>query len=310
MSRPRFILLCNNRIAIPAIIELGFHGHLAAVIVPEKNKEVRLDLEELLNPAGIPLETVNRKTLQATVQKKVEESGAEAGLLMTFPYKLSPEIFSIPPKGFLNFHYGTLPEYRGPEPIFAQLKNGEEFAGLTIHIVDETIDGGPVVTEEKLRIETGDTYGMLQTKLAYLGAKLSSSLVKVLEFGTTIPSRKQDETKAGYHKRPGLDDVLIRWEEMDSSGIRALVNACNPWNKGAGTRINRQMFSILEAEILEEETGQNIAPGTIVSLNSGELLIATKDNKLLNARIVYSPEGFMSGDRLAQFGIKAGDRFF
>ena len=163
--------------------------------------------------------------------------------------------------------------------------------------------------EDRIPIEPDDTYGILQTKLAYLGAKLTVALLKTLGFGSSIPSRKQDETKAVYHKRPSLKDVLINWEEMDALTIKALVNACNPWNKGAGTRIHNSMIGLLEVEISGEETTGNITPGTIVSLNSGGLLIATKDNKLLKARIIYVPEGFISGERLGYFGIKQGDRF-
>jgi hypothetical protein len=63
-------------------------------------------------------------------------------------------------------------------------------------------------------------------------------------------------------------------------------------------------------DILPEESTKNFNAGTIVSLNSGGLQIATKDHKLLKVNVVYCPEGFMSGQRLAEFGVKEGDRFF
>ena len=309
MNEIKIILLCNNRIAIPAIRELYFYGNLAAVLIPGNNKDVIADVQTILKDTGIPLLAVKKKTFVVQMQQVLDETKAEAGLIMTFPFKLEPLIYSAPSRGFFNFHYGILHQYRGPEPIFAQIKNSESLAGITVHLINDTIDAGPVVMEEKIRIEPDDTYGMLQSKLAYIGAGMAGNLVKTLHFSPAIPSKAQDESKAVYYQRPGLNDVLINWKEMDSSAIKALVNACNPWNKGAGVRIRNYMIGLLEVEITAEETAENIVPGTIVSLNSGGLYIATKDKRMLKVTAIYCPEGYISGHRLSAFGIKAGDRF-
>jgi methionyl-tRNA formyltransferase len=287
MNEIKIILLCNNR-------ELCFYGNLAAVLIPGNNKDVVADVQMILKDTGIPFLAVKKKTFTMQVQQVLQETKAEAGFIMTFPFKLEPLIYSAPRRGFFNFHYGILPQYRGPEPIFAQIKNREIMA---------------VVMEEKIRIEQEDTYGMLQSKLAYIGAGMAGNLVKTLHFSQAIPSKAQDESKAVYHQRPGLNDVLINWKEMDSTVIKALVNACNPWNKGAGTRIKNYMIGLLEVEISAEETAENIVPGTIVSLNSGGLYIATKDKRMLKVTVIYCPEGYISGHRLSIFGIKLGDRF-
>lgn len=277
-------------------------------MIPGNNKDVIADVQTILKDTGIPLLSVQKKTFAVHMQKLLQETKAQAGLVMTFPFKLEPLIYSAPQRGFFNFHYGLLPQYRGPEPIFAQIKNSESMAGITVHLINNTIDAGPVVMEEKIRIEPDETYGMLQSKLAYVGARMAGNLMKTLHFSTAIPSRAQDESKAVYYQRPGLNDVLINWKEMSSTAIKALVNACNPWNKGAGARINNLMIGLLEVEITKEETTENLVPGTIVSLNSGGLYIATKD-RMLRVTVIYCPEGFISGHRLSKFGIKEGDRF-
>lgn len=309
MSDTKILVLCNNRLAVPAIQELHFFGHLSAVIIPAINKDVIASVEEILQQHPVPLIKVNKKNFEAETLRYIRENNPQAGMVMTFPYKLSEEVFTAMPRGFYNFHYGPLPQYRGPEPIFAQLKNGESRAGLNVHLIDELIDGGPIVMEEKIIIEPADTYGMVQTKLSYLGAKLAGLLIRTLEYSSFVPSRRQDEAKASYYHRPTLKDVFINWKEMNSSEILSLVKACNPWNKGAGTRIKNFTISLLEVEITEKEITENITPGTIVCLNSTGLFISTKDGRLIKASIFYCPEGFMSGEKLMNFGIKVGDCF-
>lgn len=309
MSDIKILVLCNNRLAVPAIQELHFFGHLSAVIIPAINKDVIASVEDILQQRPVPLIKVNKKNFEAETLRFISENSPQAGMVMTFPYKLSAEVFTAMPRGFYNFHYGPLPQYRGPEPIFAQLKNGESRAGLSVHLIDELIDGGPIVMEEKIMIEPEDTYGMAQTKLSFLGAKLAVSFVKTLQYSSRIPSRPQDEAKANYHHRPSLKDVIINWSEMNSNEILSLIKACNPWNKGAGTRIKNFTVGLLEAELSEKELSEDITPGKIVYLNSNGLFIATRDRRLMKAKIFYCPEGFISGERLKNFGIQEGDCF-
>jgi len=309
MDQNRIIILCNNRIAIPAIQELNFYGDLAAVIVPDNNDAVKEDVTAALENSGTQKIFISRENLKNILNDIFLDTGAIAGFIMTFPFKLDKTSIDVAPRGFYNFHYGRLPAYRGPEPIFAQLKNREKLAAVTVHELTEKIDGGAVVLEEKISINDHDTYGILQSRLAKTGARLANQLVKMLNFTNTIPSKAQNESLAAYQLKPALKDVMIDWQEMDSLQIQALINACNPWNKGAGTRINEKTICFLEVEIYDQETPENIAPGTVLSLNSGGLIISTKDRKALKVNVIYCPEGFMSGHRLEIFGIKKGDRF-
>lgn len=307
METMQAIILCNNPFAIPAIRELIFYRKVAAIVIPGSNVE----LEQILKMtfSEMELSLVNRKSLKPELLRLFRETGAVCGMVMSFPYRLDMDILSMPPRGFFNFHFGSLPKYRGPEPIFAQIKNGEPFAGITVHIMTEIVDGGPVCMEERILINEQDSYGMVQSRLAWTSAALAVQLMKQMGFSELIPSRPQEEKDAGWCGKPGLEDVLIDWKKMNSLEIRNLVNACNPWNKGAGARIKNQMFGFLEVEILTEESSKNLEAGTIVSLNSGGLLIATKDKKILKVNLLYCPQGFMSGKRVSEFGIREGDCF-
>ena len=307
MEQVSFIVLCNDRIAIPALRLLDFHRQLKAVVVPARNREFAEELKEVLDPGLIT--QIKKSNWKQEVEKLFLERKPVAGLLMTFPWRLEKELLAIPGRGFMNFHYGLLPAYRGSDPLFFQLRNEEPFAGLCIHKVGEEMDRGEIVMEEKIQLKEGTTYGWLKSRLSILGASMAGKLSEIMSFSERLPGRKQNEAEAHWYAKPLVNDVLIKWQELKAQSIIALINACNPWNKGAGTMINGLGIRILEAEVSENAVPENMAAGKIVLLNSGTVEVATLDGKLIRLKIIYTPEGFMSASRLGEYGIKQGDQF-
>ena len=112
------IILCNNPIAMPAVKEFLFYNKVAAIVIPRKNAEMKDLLTVLIEGTGAKLITVDRKTALPHITAAIQEYAVTVGLVMTFPYILPPELISLPVKGFINFHYGLLPQCRGPHPIF------------------------------------------------------------------------------------------------------------------------------------------------------------------------------------------------
>lgn len=309
MNNINTILLCNNPVAVPGIREFLFHGNIAAVCIPEKNKEMQHILNMLLKDTGVPLLLLSKKDYRIQLADAIEQYKPDIGVIMTFPYVLPAEIITMPAKGFVNFHYGLLPACRGPQPILWHLLNNDTEAGVTLHQLDAGIDTGPVITQEKIPIAQNDTYGTLQTKLAYLAAKLAVNFLKILSYGTIIPSAPQDESKAAYYNMPGAKELTIDWKMMSAEKIIRLVNACNPWNKGAGTSINNWVIGITEAEISEAGSEEKL-PGTIIFCDKANgLTVQTSDNKKLIINIIYTNEGFFSGWKLGEFGVSAGMMF-
>jgi methionyl-tRNA formyltransferase len=310
MNEIKALILCNNPISIPGIKEFLFYGKVAAVVTTKRNKEMQHILQLLIKDTGVPLLLLSKDEYKMQLAEAIKQYDVTVGLLMTFPFIITPEILQLPPKGFINFHYGLLPQCRGPQPILRHLLNNDKEAGVTVHKVDEGIDTGPVIMQEKISIEDNDTYGTLQSKLAFLAAKQAANLLKILTYGTVIPAISQDETKAAYYEMPGAKDLTINWDEMTAGKIERLVNACNPWNKGAGTSINDWFIGIAEAEISANTYNDASVPGTIIECSKETgLLVKTVDNKTLKINIVYTNEGFFSGSRLGSFGIKAGMQF-
>jgi methionyl-tRNA formyltransferase len=308
----KIILLCNNKIALPALKELIFFKQVAAILIPANNKQVFTDVKEFIAEGGSDalVLLVTKSNFSTTIKEAIATYQPIAVIMMTFPFIIAPDILALPPKGFINFHYGKLPQYRGAEPIFTQIVKQEKQPALTVHVVNEGIDSGPIIMQQVVTYNENDTYNGLQTKLADAGAKLIGSLIKILSFGKFIPAIPQDESLAAYHSKPTATDLMIDWQTMTSQQIKALVNACNPWNKGCGAKINNTVFGITEVEILDKGNYPILKSGTITCLNyTGGLLVCTCDEMLLKINIIYTNSGFESGYKLKNYGVNSGDCF-
>ena len=299
------LILCNNPIAIPAIREFLFYGKVGAIVVTKRNKEMQQLISGMTESYPVPIIIVTKNDYQVKMMEAIREFSINVGMMMTFPFIIPEEIWTIPEKGFINFHFGLLPECRGPQPILWHMLNNDREAGVTVHKVDGGIDTGEIIMQERLEISPSDTYGLLQAKLGFIAARPAANLLKILSFGTLVPSRPQDESKARYYEMPTAKELMIRWE-MPAAEIIRLINACNPWNKGAGAMVNNWMIGVTEA-VIACETEDPATAGTIITCDEKNgLLVKTGDSKLLKITIVYLQEGFYSGYRLSEFDIQPG----
>jgi methionyl-tRNA formyltransferase len=309
MNQQKIILLCSTRLAFPSIQLMLFLKNLGVVVIPEYAEEMIENTVLLLKDSGVPVVIVNRKNYLKKLTELIKKIEIDLGVVISFGYKLPESIFSLPRFGFYNIHPGPLPAYRGPDPVFRQILNREKQAGVSIHEVDKDYDTGKVVMTEMIRLDPMDTHGILTERLALLSSKLLSTFLKLFSLTENIPSRSQDETRACYYKKQALDEIIINWKSMQAEYIIALINACNPWNKGAITKLNNKIVRIVEAvrETNQQEVDQ--LPGQILTINERGVRIGAIGNEIICARIIYIDEGFLPAQRLAQFGIIPGMQF-
>lgn len=122
------------------------------------------------------------------------------------------EIFKRPllnlfPQGCLNLHTSLLPKYRGLMPTFWALRNNEQYTGVTVFIVDEGIDSGPIVEQHKVEIgKKTQRELILATKL--IGVQLIEMAVnKIVNNELDLQENNADD--ATYFQYPTRKDVKI-----------------------------------------------------------------------------------------------------
>lgn len=301
-------VLCNNRMAIPALQNLYSQGKLCAIGVPADNSDVMDFCVMLAKQSHISLMIIQKENLLDQIDEFVTLCNADFIFTMTFPWKIPDVILNKHPEKFYNFHYGLLPEMRGADPVFESIRSAASETGITVHRIESKIDKGAIILKKVIPLNSGITHGGLCTNLAWLGSGLLPELLNSLQ--NNIEGQEQDEAKARYYKKPTADDVCISWHHNDAKTIEALSRACNPWNKGAYTQWNGWNIRVVEATVVHYETNQSYSPGTIITLDDKNGLIVKCNNETyLRLDIIYTDEGFMSAYKLLSFGVKKGSSF-
>src|SRR5258708_21622181 len=125
-----------------------------------------------------------------------------------FSRRIPRAMLDIARLGCLNVHPSLLPANRGPEPLFWTFREGSRHTGVTIDLMDEGMDTGPIVAREALEMPDGISYAQLEMQCAMLGGTLLARSVWDLYNGLVIPVA-HDETKRNYHGFPTDADFTV-----------------------------------------------------------------------------------------------------
>ncbi|HUS49951.1 MAG TPA: methionyl-tRNA formyltransferase [Candidatus Paceibacterota bacterium] len=187
------------------------------------------------------------------------------------------EILKIPKYGSLNVHPSLLPKYRGPSPIQQAILNGDKKTGITIYLMDEKIDHGPIISDLQFPISKKFNYQELKKELAELGLKL---LLKTIPKWTNdeIKSKPQDESKASYTKIIKKEDGKIDWSKS-ADEIERQIRAFYPW-PGTFTFWNKKRLKILEADVSKPSDNKNYSLGETF-FSDKKLLVSCGRNFLI-----------------------------
>jgi len=104
--------------------------------------------------------------------------------IANFSQILKPSVIAIPPRGCVNLHPSLLPRYRGPNPFYWVLRNGERTTGVTVHYVDAGIDSGDIIAQDELPIGMHDSEVTLRDRAAAVGARLLVDALGQIAAGT------------------------------------------------------------------------------------------------------------------------------
>lgn len=304
------ILLCNaDALAIPAANYLHSQGMLAAVVIPERSATIlQYKLEKAHIPASI-IHPVSKKQLSQSLRQLIMNTGANLITTLTFPWLLPDEVLNAPSCGCINFHFGLLPVYKGADPVFWQLRNGEQEGGITVHIMTSDIDAGPVLLRNTLPFIPGETYGIHCERLGHMAAATMQQLLTLLPIQTPPPVTYEQQD-ALYFQAPDEQAQTIQWHQS-AAGIIQLINACNPKYGGAATSFRNAPVRIMEALPVEVNNPQeNTPPGTIVHADHlYGLIVAAINKQYLRITVAQLQEGYLSGSKLAQLGWQPGEKF-
>jgi phosphoribosylglycinamide formyltransferase 1 len=93
---------------------------------------------------------------------------------------LTPAFLARFPQRIVNIHPALLPAFPGKTPIEDALASGVAETGVTVHWVDEGVDSGPIIAQERVTIAGGETAALLRERLQAVEHRLYPQVLREL----------------------------------------------------------------------------------------------------------------------------------
>src|SRR6185295_3031812 len=189
LSLSRIVFMGTPEFAVEsldAMIKAGF-GIVGVVTAPDKPAGRGMKMNE----SAVNKYALKRglKILQPEKLKNEqflsELRSLDADLQVVVAFRMLPEVvWNMPSKGTINLHASLLPQYRGAAPINWAIINGEKETGVTTFKLQQEIDTGNILLQEKITIRNDETAGELYDKMKELGASVLTKTIQQLVEGT------------------------------------------------------------------------------------------------------------------------------
>ena len=135
-------------------------------------------------------------------------------IIVVVAFRMIPKsIWQIPKYGTINLHASLLPNYRGSAPINWAIINNENFTGVTTFFIDDKIDTGDILLQEKIKVDKKINAGELHDKLKVIGARtVKKTIEEILNNSLT---QKKQEHDGNYKTAYKLDkeNIKIDWNQ-------------------------------------------------------------------------------------------------
>lgn len=305
----RLVFMGTPSFSIPVLARLLEAGHRVVGVYTRPDKPAGRGRRLVPQPVKLYAQRHAIPVFQPPSLRKAEVITAlaslepEAIVVAAYGRILPAEVLELPPKGLVNIHPSLLPRHRGPSPVVTALLEGDEIGGITLMLMDEGIDTGPILAQRQISILPQDTASLLTERLFHEGAELLVETLPALEAGRVTPT-PQDNSDATLTRLYLKEEGELDWTQS-AVALERRLRAFDPW-PGCYTRWEGRRLRILEGMVVAGIGAAGHYPGEVLGLADKRgvpVAVATGDGLLglvslqLEARRLQSAEEFVRGYR-------------
>lgn len=271
----RIVFMGTPEFAVPSLRRLAeagpAEGWEVAAVVTQPDRPAGRGKRMAASPVKQAAEALSLDVLQPASLRK-EPAAVEAlasyapHIIVVAAYGLilPKRVLEIPRFGCINVHASLLPAYRGASPIAAAILEGRKETGVSIMLMDEGMDTGPVLAQVRTAIGAEETAEELSARLAELGAEaLVETLPKWLGGEVAPVVQAELEGEPSVVRLIKKEQGEIDWTRP-AAEIERMVRAYTPW-PGAYTTWQGEVFKVWRAKAVAGEA----APGTVTTTAEG-----------------------------------------
>ncbi len=280
----RIIFMGTPQFAVPslkAIAAADDHFELVLVVTgsdkPRRNKHAEAEPSPVKQTA-MSLGFTVYETDDVTSQEFADIVAAQrADVIVVAAFRILPSaVFEQASLGAFNLHASLLPAYRGAAPINWAMIKGEHETGVTTFFLQQRVDTGNVILQEKMLIEPAENATDLATRLSEAGARIVVDTLHLIASRKVVVYR-QDETLVSKAPKLTRDNTRIKWSQSAKAVndfIRGLAMKPTAW-----TTFNGKTMKIFKAIAAPSPETTPASPGTIV-VEHGRLYASCSDGWL------------------------------
>jgi methionyl-tRNA formyltransferase len=301
-STVRVVFLGNDAWSVPTLEALA-RDELAEVALVVTNPARPAGRGSKLRPTqvataaeqlGLPL-AETESTRNEGFLDRLHAIVPDATVVVAYGELLSPDVLRIARLGSMNLHFSLLPRWRGASPVQHAILAGDAVTGVTVMLMDEGLDTGPVLARAAVPIRSDDDAGSLGARLATVGAELTIDVIHRFALDEVVipsPQGGSSSPASAPSFAPKLQpaDRVVDWLQPAQVIVRR-IRAFAP-DPGATTTWRGEDFKLLHAEEAESHAGD---PGTVVEADRNTVTIATGSGAVRLLAVAPAGRRRMSG---------------
>jgi len=293
------------------------HEVIAVVSQPDKkrsrgNKLISSPVKSFANHESIKTYTPAKIRNNIDFINELKSLSCDLFIVIAYGKILPKEILEIPKFGCWNAHASLLPRWRGAAPIQWSLIKCDEFTGVGIMKMNEGLDTGDLLLEEKIKIDNNDNLNTLSEKLSILSAKLFLNATSLIEdniyknTNSQLTKQKSLGRDITYARMIEKSDFRVDWgnEAIEiSQKIKGLYPRANTTFRGKNLKILK--IKVLSSDEIKNEKylfkSNYSRPGIILAVIENEgIIISTKTDPIILLEAKLEGKNISSKKQLIQ----------
>lgn len=259
---------------------------------------------EVANRMGLPIIEASNKT--ELVDKITTKSlGSPVAVLIDFGIIVPQSVIDAFPLGIVNSHFSLLPEWRGADPITFAILSGQKQTGVSLMLLVEKMDEGPLLAQGDYDLEPNETTPSLTDNLVQLSYSLLAEVLPAYVAGSIQPVPQEiaaaaspNALQVSYSRKLTKDDSILDWQKP-AEQLEREIRAYQGWPKSR-TKLGHIDVVVTRAHVVAAD----LAPGELQTSNK-TLVIGTQHDALAIDELVPAGKKEMSvGAFMAGYGQK------
>lgn len=287
------IFMGSPEFAVPSLEKIYSAGHTIKAVVSNIDKRRGRGSKTAPTPVKAKALELNLPVIEvedlhsSEFHDKLSELNPDLFVVVAFRV-LPSNILKIPKTGSINLHASLLPKYRGAAPIHWAIINGEKETGCTIFFLDEQVDTGNILLQERIPIRDNDTTGSVYARLRDMGSELLLNAINLIESGNYQLENQKDELATPAPKL-FKEDCHIDFNQP-AEAVHNKIRGLSPFPT-AWASWNGKKFNMYQSELGVET---NKKPGMLFE-HTDELHVCCKEKSVRLLEVQLPGTKRMSG---------------